>query len=253
MKNSKHLRLLHNLNSLSTKEIIMFGLEGALIICVLGYFFFRSVPITVICSPLILIYILYKAEKTKGARRLELQTQFKEVLISVNGSIRAGYSIENAFLEAEKEMIVFYGSQSNIAKELSILRLGIKNGKSISQLLMEMGKRNEVQSIKDFASILVIGKQTGGNITDIIDTFIHIEEDRVQVNQEIATMISSQRYEQKIMNCVPFFIIFYIEITNKGFFDILYNNILGRAVMVVCLVLYVFAIYMSERIIDIKL
>lgn len=203
--------------------------------------------------PLTIIYIVYKSEKMQKKKVLELQIQFKEVLVSVNSSLRAGYSLENAFIEAEKEMIVFYGPKSSIAKELSILRLGLNNGLNLPQILQEMGKRNEVVSIQEFASILVIGKQTGGNITEIIDSFIHITEGKLQVKQEIETMISAKRYEQKIMNCVPFLIIFYIEITSKGFFDVLYNNILGRIVMSLCLIVYIFSVFISERIIDINL
>lgn len=238
---------------MSGPEIVLYSLEGILIISVLGYFFYRSLLITLIGMPLVLVLLKKKSSELREKRKLELQIQFKEALVSVSGSLRAGYSLENAFLEAEKDMTMFYGKKSAIAQELLLVRLGLKNGVSLVSLISEIGKRSGIQDIKDFAAVLVIGKQTGGNIGEILDSFINLTEEKVQVLQEIQTIISSKRFEQKIMNCVPFFIIFYIESANRGFFEILYNTIFGRIMMTGCLIVYCISIIISERITNIQI
>lgn len=253
MRNLKVADLHHRFNSLSIKELILYEMQGILLVCIFGYFFYRSIIITIICFPLSILFLAYKSRELKKRKNAELSVQFKEVLISVSGSVRAGYSLENAFIEAENEMKVFYGNKSQIAKELSILRLGLNNGKTLPVLINQMGKRNESDYIEEFANILVIGKQTGGNLTQIIDSYVHMLEEKLQVEQEIETIISSKKYEQKIMNCIPFVIIFYIDITSKGFFDVLYNNILGRIVMSICLLIYIVGVFWAERITDINI
>ena len=65
-------------------------------------------------------------------------------------------------------------------------------------------------------------------------------------------MISSKKMEQKIMNMVPFLIIFYIGTTSKGFFDVLYHNVIGVIVMTVCLFFYGTAYLFSKRIVEIE-
>ena len=55
------------------------------------------------------------------------------------------------------------------------------------------------------------------------------------------------------MNVVPFFIIFYVELTSKGFFDILYHNLFGNLVMTVTLGIYLLSVYMAERMTDISI
>lgn len=65
-------------------------------------------------------------------------------------------------------------------------------------------------------------------------------------------MISAKKMEQKIMNLVPFLIIFYIGTTSKGFFDVLYHNLVGVVVMTVCLVFYGAAWRFSKKIVEIE-
>ena len=65
-------------------------------------------------------------------------------------------------------------------------------------------------------------------------------------------LISAKRMEARIMNLVPFFIIFYISLTSSGFFDPLYHNLFGIAFMTACAGLYITAYLMSERIVNIN-
>lgn len=242
-----------NTNSyrLSNKELIYAYFEAIAVISILGYFFYRSVVITFFSYPLSLFYVQYKKKELKEKHRQELQIQFKDALESVKSSLEAGYSLENAFIDAYKDMFVFYGEKAAITKELFIIKMGLSNNCSLIPLLHSMGDRSDIEDIRDFANVLVIGKQTGGNINEIICSFVEIIEEKTSVLEEISTMIAAKRFEQKILNVIPFFIIFYVEISSKGFFDSLYNNLFGRIIMTICLLLYLISIYMSKRITNI--
>jgi len=235
------------------KEYLICGLEGILMVGVFGYFFYRSIAITVLALPLSFFFIRYKEHELCEEKKFVLQMQFKDVLISVNNAIKAGYSLENAFIDSFNDMAMFYGEDSAIIKELHIIINGLKNNISLTVLITEFGNRSDIQDIKDFASVLSIGKQTGGNIGEILDSYIRVAEERVGVLEDINTIISSQKYEQRIMNIVPFFIIFYIELTSKGFFDCLYSGLSGRIIMTICLLVYILSVYLSSRIIRISI
>ena len=47
-------------------------------------------------------------------------------------------------------------------------------------------------------------------------------------------------------------IIFYLKLTSPGFLDMLYGNILGVAVMSVCLGIYGIAYWLGMKIVDIE-
>ncbi len=242
----------YNTYHFSVKEIVKYIVLGNTVIALFGYFFYRSVFITILASPLIIPFLWFQKKRLCRKQKDSLSIQFKEALISVNSSLQAGYSIENAFFESYRDMVMFYGKDSLIANELINIKKGIRNNRTLEEMLFEFGKRSGIDDIQDFANILFIGKQSGGNIKDVIENTITVIEEKINVLQEINTMISSRRFEQIIMNAIPFFIIFYIELTANGFFSILYTTVFGRILMTVCLIIYIISVLLSNRIMNIQ-
>ena len=90
-------------------------------------------------------------------------------------------------------------------------------------------------------------------MTDILTKTASVIEQKTETDKEIQLMISAKKLEQKIMNAVPFLIIFYVSSTSRGFFDVLYHNPAGIAVMTVCLGCYGAAYRLSRRIVEIDI
>ena len=65
-------------------------------------------------------------------------------------------------------------------------------------------------------------------------------------------MTAEKRFEQKIMNLMPFFIVFYVDVTSPGFFEPMYRTAAGRVVMTACLGMYLAACVISQRILQIE-
>lgn len=78
-------------------------------------------------------------------------------------------------------------------------------------------------------------------------------EGRLEVEDEIDTMITSKRMEYNIMSAMPFAIILYMRICNPGYMDALYGNILGAAAMSICLVIIILAIAWGQKITNIQI
>ena len=105
--------------------------------------------------------------------------------------------------------------------------------------------------IQDFAEVFAVAKRSGGNMTEIIGRTITVISQKMDVEKEIDVLISAKRMEARIMNMVPFFIIFYISLTSPGFFTPMYHNVFGVILMTVCMGFYAFAYLLSERIVNI--
>lgn len=244
-------KIIYEKYNMTVQEYIRYGVCGILIISIFGYFFYRSVFFTILMLPGIVIYLKKKKQSLCRQRKMLLNIQFKEMLNSVHASLQGGYSLENAFFEAYRDMAVFYGQESIISKELLSIKKGIRNNRTIEEMLVDLGNRSGVDDIRDFANILVIGKKSGGNIIEIMESSIVVIEEKVSVLQEIDTMISSRKFEQKFMSAIPFLIIFYIELTSRGFFIPLYESLFGRIIMSVCLIIYLYSIFLSNKIMNI--
>lgn len=184
--------------------------------------------------------------------RVRLMAEFRELLTSLVTSLKAGYAAENAFREAYREMVFLYGDGSRICTELTRILRGLDNHRTIDELLHEFASRACIDEITEFADVFAIAGRQGGNLTEIMERTDGLIRDRMEVESEIRILLASRRYEQTVMDLVPFGIIVYIGITSPGFFDAMYHNVLGILVMTVCLAVYVAAIRISEQIMNIQ-
>ena len=246
------LRMPVCLQGLTIKEKVLCVAEGCLVCVILGYFFYKSVIWTIAMLPIAIIVTRKKAIEIREIKKGNMLNQFRGMVDSINGSIQAGYSLENAFESAGKDMAVLYGRDSGIVKEVIIINKGIANGGSLTDLLDAFADRSGIDEIAGFAEIIAVGKMSGGNITAIMAAYVKMIDEKLEVKQEIETMISARKYEQKIMNVVPFIILAYMELTNPGIFSMLYHNLFGNIIMTICLILYITAINMAEKIMKIE-
>lgn len=218
----------------------------------LAWFFYRSFWPMIPLAILSFGFFLKLGEKRGEKRRRQLNFQFRDMILSVTASLQTGYSVENAFLEAEKEMTGLHGKDAVIVRELTEIKKGLGNNVSLEKLLLDLGERSGVEEIQDFVDIFCISKRSGGNLRGIIKQSAEITDKRMQVEEEIETMLASRALEQRILNAAPFFLLTYMQLVNPGFFDMLYHNPAGICVMTVCLVLYLTAAVMAEKIVKIS-
>lgn len=237
----------------SRREWMTYVIEGFLMIGIIGYFFYRSFPACFLLAPLMFFFLKEKKKELAKRRKQELNMQFKDAVLSVSANQKAGYSVENAFREAYKDMAMLYGAESYICKELNYIAKGLDNNIVLEKLLFDFGVRSHVQDILQFADVFLIAKRSGGNMTEILSKTADTIEQKIAVDKEIEVLLSSKKMEQKIMNVIPFFIIFYIGITSKGFFDVMYHNPAGILIMTICLIIYLAAFKISEKIVAIEI
>lgn len=178
--------------------------------------------------------------------------QFREMMQAVIAGLQAGYSIENSFVHAYEDMRLLYGAGAMISRELKTIARKLKNNQNIEDALDDLAKRAQIQDITDFAEVFRIAKRSGGDLPGILRNTADLIGDRIEVQREIATQISSKKMEQGIMDLVPFGIILYIDATSPGFFDPLYHSVFGVAVMSGMLAVYIGAYLLAEKILDIK-
>ena len=170
----------------------------------------------------------------------------------VAAALQAGYSMENAWRESEKEIRELYGENALFVNELQKINLAVGMNQPLEKLLYEFALRSDCEDILNFAEIFLYAKRSGGDFHKIICTTIEHISDKIEVEKEIQTVISSKKLEQKIMNVVPLGILFYFNMASPDFLAVLYGNLLGVVVMTVSLTAYVGAFKLAEHVLEIE-
>lgn len=235
------------------KEGLGCFVKGMLLEILFAYVFYRSVIAAILLIPIAVLYTKKKENDVKKDRKQELGMQFGEMMRSVNGSLQAGYSVENAFIHARSDMVLLYGKEAMIVKELDYFTKGMRNNQNLEHLLKDFGERSHISDIKDFATVFQIAKRTGGDLPGMLASSSDMIRQKMEVKRKIATVISAKKYEQGIMNLVPFGIILYIDASSPGFFDVLYHNLTGILIMSILMIIYFIAYFISEKIMKINI
>lgn len=227
-------------------------LQAVVIISAIGIIFYNSLIAALFLSPFIAVYVKQKKRAVRKKEEERLAQEFKDGIIAVSFSLNVGYSIENAFREAKKEMAVLYGEDSEISKEFGVICNRMSQNDNIEDILEDFAAKSKAEDILYFAEIFRYAKRSGGDLIAIIRNTAAIISDKNEVAKEINTIISGKKMEQKVMNAVPFGIIMYLRMTSPEFIEPLYGNITGISVMTACLIVYAAAFLLGRKITDIK-
>lgn len=228
-----------------TCMLIALGLTG-----IVAYLFYRSFW-GMLLYPLLygLTWRKWKKQEQEKRKR-QIREEFKEAMQAVTTALTAGYSMENAWREAEQELKELYHGKGILAAEFSKMNAAVKMNQPLEGQMQKLAEITEVEDIMLFAEIFSFAKRGGGDFIHIIETTSRHIRQKMEVEQEMETAIAAKKMEQNIMSGIPFFILFYLDVASPGFLDLLYGNVLGAVVMTIALLAYIGTLFLAERILS---
>ncbi len=234
------------------KDRLILVLEDILVTGFIAWTFYDS-AYALILFPAIACFnhIRYQKGNEQKNRSIFLK-EYKELLISISGSLQSGYSVENAFREAEVSLGLLFGKDSRIVPPLKEINGKVAMRQPIESAFYEFADEYPIEEVTNFAMIFGFGKRLGGDYIKNVRRTVEKIEESIEVKQEIATSVAEKRMELKVMSVMPIAIISYIKISSGDFIAAMYHSVAGIAVMTGCIVCYGIAIYIGQKIVDIE-
>ncbi len=219
---------------------------------VIGWLFYRSLWALVL-APILLVFF-YNREIRKGCKNQqeELQEQFMNGMRVLNTALQAGYSMENAWKEVQRETHFMYGEESLFFREVREINHSVSLNMPIEKLVLDFSHRTGIEDVITFAEIFAYGKRSGGNWKKIIDTTVMRMCEKYDAQKEIAVMVAGKKMEQQVMNLLPMGILAFLQLSAWDYMKVLFHNPLGIIFMTICLAGYGGAIVLSEKILQIR-
>lgn len=198
------------------------------------------------------LFLPVKTKSIIDKRRIELSHQFRDMLDSLTTSLGAGKNVNDSFIATYEDLKIQYDAESFILKELEVVIAGIHNNIPIEDVLEDFGKRSGIDDIMSFANVFRISYRKGGNIKDIIRNTHSILSDKMEISEDIETLVTSNRTEQNIMIVMPIALIAIIKMMSPEFAA---NFVTPTGIMstTFSLIIFVMAYFIGKQILDIKL
>lgn len=242
----------YNCFRLSGKQFALGLLEGLILCAGAAFLFYRSPLGMALAGILAPLYLHRKKIRYTQERKRRLLQHFKSGMQAVSGALAAGYSMENAWRNAEVDLKKLYGESSEFYQELSRMNQKIRMNEPLEKVLAEFALRSGSEDICNFAEIFRYAKRSGGNITAIIRITIERMQEKADIMAEIENAVAAKKAEQKMMNIMLPGILAFVTFSSPEYVSVLYGTPLGVVVMSICLAGYLAACQWSEKLTNIS-
>ena len=218
---------------------------------VIGYLFYDSIWVLTAFIPVLLLLIKYQKQRKIKARRQSLGRQFKDAIILLYSFVATGNTLEHAFRKAARDLLLTYESKADIVREFQDITRKLDRNITVEACMDDFARRSRHEDIQSFSEVIAIANRGGGSMTAIIKNSVDTIKNKIEIENEISTLISGKRNEFYLMVIIPAAVILYMRLFSGGFMNILYENTGGRLLMTLCLLIYFGAIWWGNRILDI--
>ncbi|MBR3643103.1 MAG: type II secretion system F family protein [Parasporobacterium sp.] len=165
----------------------------------------------------------------------------------LSSNLLAGYSLENAMektcrqlKESNKDMGDLYTMLVRMLRQISM-------GESTEDVWLDFSRQIPIEEIQVFGQIFGLSKRSGASLPDVLQKVVRQLCLKIQTEAQIQTVIAGKRAEQKVMNFMPSGILVYISITSSDMMKVMYESLIGRLIMTICLGVYILAYCLSEK------
>ncbi|MFD2046163.1 type II secretion system F family protein [Ornithinibacillus salinisoli] len=244
----------YSVYKLTIKEFLFYAILAAVVFFFIGYLFYESFIVAFIFASLGFLYPKIQKKKLLDQRKEKLKVQFKEAIASLSSSLAAGRSIENSFKEVVADLYLLYPDPNTyIIREFEIINRRIENGETVENAIRDFSVRSDIEDIINFANVFITCKRTGGNLVEVIRRTSDIIGEKIDIQQEVSVMIAQKKFESRILSVAPLGMILLLKYSAGDYLAPMYEwSSSGPIIMTVCLAILVFAFWLSQKIMNIK-
>lgn len=180
--------------------------------------------------------------KKKNDRIKLFDSQLNEGITIVSNSLKAGYSFLQAVAVVSEETSDPFSKEfKKLLKEMSF---GISEEEALKNLLSRM----DSQDLNLIINAILIQKDIGGNLSEILDNISETIRERQKLKNELKTLTAQGRLSGIILTLIPVFLGLTIYLFNKEYMMLLFTTSIGIALTVGAVVSEIFGLLMIRKI-----
>ncbi len=190
-------------------------------------------------------------ERLRKKRLKTLRLQFREFLTALSNSLSGGMNVPDALEHAYQDLVGQFSADAYIAQEVQEILQGVRNNIPVEEMLADFGKRSGVEDISNFAVVFATCYRTGGNIKSVVRRTTDIISEKMIVEEEIQTAMTSNKTQLYFMTVLPIGLTFIMRMLSSEFSES-FASPLGIVVLSIAVCFFIAAYKMGQKIMDIK-
>ncbi len=185
-------------------------------------------------------------EQKKNKRSELITNQLPEALNIISNGLRAGFSFPQSMSTVSREM------EPPLAEEFDRVLRENRVGKPMDESLKDLLKRSDNDDLNLMVTALLIQRQVGGNLAEVLDNISHTIRERVRIKGEIKTLTAEGRISAVILALLPLVVAGVIAVINPTYVGTLLQEPLGLVLIVLAVLLQVTGVFIIRKIVDVQ-
>ena len=179
-------------------------------------------------------------------RQKAFTNQLGDMLTMVANALRAGFSFMQAFELIAREM------DAPIGREVQKVVNEVNVGGTLETALENMQKRVESPDFELVVTAVLIQRQVGGNLAQILDTISGTIQERVRMRREVMALTAQGRMSGIVLALLPVALGLFLTTVSPDYMRPLYEETAGRIAIAVAVVMEIIGFWVIRKIVDIK-
>lgn len=187
-----------------------------------------------------------KARMDRAARLDKFEAQLPDALDLMSRSLRAGNPLMESFKFVSEEM------KPPIAGDFGRAWSNVNYGVSLKASLADLLARTPSGSLRSLATAILVQRETGGNLAEILDKITEVLRARVKFQRRLRTLSAEGIMSGWVLGGLPFALAGLMTLTNPDYLPSLYNDPAGRKLIWQALLVMAVGMVWMSRIVKIR-
>jgi tight adherence protein B len=182
----------------------------------------------------------------KRRRLRQFERQLPEALDMIARALKAGHAFNGGL-----QMVVMEfadPARTEFRKTLDEINFGL----SYEDALRNMTERIDCTDLKFFVLSVIIQRQSGGNLAEILEKISGLIRERFKLFGKVMALTGEARISAFILTVLPFAVAAIILFLNQAYIDILLREPVGRIMLLAAAVMMLIGIYVMRKMVGIK-
>jgi len=182
----------------------------------------------------------------RSQRFSKFEELFPEAIDTLARAVRAGHAFPTALELLATEM------GEPVGGEFRKLFEEQKFGLPLRDALLNMAERMPIVDVKFFATAVMLQRETGGNLAEILDGLSYVIRERFKILRQVRVYTAQGRLTMLLLMALPPIIVVVMAVMNPGFMTPLFTDPLGHALIAAGIVLQTIGYLLIRKIIQIQ-
>jgi tight adherence protein B len=222
-------------------ELVLMSAVGAAVLLAVGQSFV-GMPIALLFGIGGAILPFANLKRLQAARIKKFEDQLPDALEMLVNALKAGYSLQAAMEFVGNELPAPLGPE--FARFYDEQRLGV----DVRTALIAMQERIGTTDVRMFVTSLLIQRETGGNLGEVLGNLAQLMRERVAFRGTVATLTAEPKMSARVLAGLPLVVFLFLTSTNKDFLTPLLTTDTGHMMLAYAVVSVIVGYFVMMRI-----